>query len=156
MEIRRFEKKDAEALAKIVQRNFLEVNIKDYTKDKMERLAAQYSEKKILEIAGLSHMYTAVAGNGKILGCGAISYNWGKKGESLLMTIFVDPDFHSLGIGSSIVQRLEDDEIYKKTRKTQVPASITACEFYKKMCYDYKEGKKEVDAQGHYIMEKYR
>lgn len=36
----------------------------------------------------------------------------------------------------------------------EIPASITAVEFYRKFGYDYKNGKKELDEEHHYRLEK--
>lgn len=36
----------------------------------------------------------------------------------------------------------------------EIPASITAVEFYRKFGYDYKNGEKELDEEHHYRLEK--
>ena len=36
----------------------------------------------------------------------------------------------------------------------EIPASITAVDFYRKFGYDYKNGKKELDEEHHYRLEK--
>lgn len=43
-----------------------------------------------------------------------------------------------------------------KAKRIEIPASITACEFYRKMGYDYKEGIVTVDEEQIYRLEKYR
>ena len=48
IEIRRFKEEDAESVSKTVCRNFLEVNIKDYSNEKMKNLAKIYNKNKIL------------------------------------------------------------------------------------------------------------
>ena len=57
---------------------------------------------------------------------GSISSFWGSLTESILLTIFV------------------------------IPASITAVDFYRKQGYDFKNGIKELDEEGHYRLEKFR
>ena len=38
----------------------------------------------------------------------------------------------------------------------EIPASITAVEFYKKFGYDYKNGVRELDGEGHIRLEKFK
>lgn len=155
LEIRRFNNNDATAVSKIICRNFLEVNIKDYSKEEMEYLSEIYNSDKVLEINGYAHMYV-VCIDKEIVGCGAISSFWGKQDESILLTIFVLPDLHGKGIGRRIIKTLESDEYFLRAKRIEIPASITACEFYKKMGYDYKDEIGKLDDEGHYRLEKFR
>lgn len=155
LEIKRFDKNDATVVSKIICRNFLEVNIKDYSKEEMEHLSEVYNSDKVLEVAGYAHMYV-VCIDKKIVGCGAISSFWGSIDESILLTIFVLPELHGKGIGRTIIETLESDEYFLRAKRIEIPASITACEFYKKMGYDYKDGIAKLDDEGHYRLEKFR
>lgn len=92
----------------------------------------------------------------KIVGTGSIAGYWGSETESVLLTIFVLPEYQCKGIGRKIIQTLESDEYFLRTNRIEIPASITACEFYIKMGYAYKGGKKILDDEGHYRMEKFR
>lgn len=153
--IRKFEKNDADIVSKMICRNFMEINIEDYSKKEMEELAKTYNADKLLQISGYSHMYVACMYN-KVVGCGAISSFWGKQEESILLTIFVLPELHSKGIGRKIIETLESDEYFLRAKRIEIPASITACNFYKKMGYDYKDGLKQLNDEGVYTMEKFR
>lgn len=153
--IRRFNDDDASIVSKIVCRNFMEVNIKDYSRTEMEHLSETYNSKKILDISGYAHMYVACLDK-TIVGTGSIGPYWGSETESSLFTIFVLPEYQGQGIGKKIVETLEKDEYFLRAIRTEVPASITACEFYKKMGYDYKDGIKKLDDEGHYKLEKFR
>ena len=155
LEIRRFDNKDAVTVSKLICRNFLEVNIKDYSKEEMKSLAEIYDSNKVLEVAGYAHMYV-FSMDKKIVGCGAISSFWGSQDESIFLTIFVLPELQGKGIGRKVVATLELDEYFLRAKRIEIPASITACEFYKKMGYDYKDGIPEVDDEGHYRLEKFR
>lgn len=154
-EIRRFEHNDAADVSKIICRNFLEVNIKDYPKEEMEQLTEIYNANKVVEIGSYAHMYVACIGK-SVVGCGAISSFWGKLDESILLTIFVLPELHGKGIGRAIIETLEQDEYFLRAKRIEIPASITACEFYKKRGYDHKDGIKKLDDEGHYRLEKFR
>ena len=155
LSIRKFDKNDATTVSNIICRNFLEVNIKDYSKKEMEELSKIYNSDKILQISGYAHMYVACIDK-KIVGCGAISSFWGKQDESILLTIFVLPELHGNGIGRKIIETLESDEYFLRAKRIEIPASITACDFYKKMGYIHKEDLEELDDEGHYRLEKFR
>lgn len=151
--VRRFKEEDADEVSKLIVRNFLEVNSKDYGIAAMEKLAKVYDSGKVLNIANYAHMYV-FEWNGKIVGTGSISSFWGSKTESILLTIFVLPEFHGKGIGRKIINTLEQDEFFVRATRIEIPASITATEFYRKFGYDYKNGVKELDEEYHYRLEK--
>ena len=153
--VRRFRKEDAAEVRNLVVRNFLEINSKDYGISVMEKLAKIYDVDKILNIAGYAHMYV-FEWDGKIVGTGSISSFWGSETESILLTIFVLPEFHGKGIGRKIINTLEQDEFYVRASRIEIPASITAAEFYRKFGYDYKNGVKELDDEHHYRLEKFK
>jgi N-acetylglutamate synthase-like GNAT family acetyltransferase len=155
LNIRRFNDNDAAIISKIICRNFLEVNIKDYSKEEMEALSQIYDTNKVLDIASYAHMYVACIEN-EVVGCGAISSFWGREEESILLTIFVLPELQGRGIGKSIIETLESDEYFLRAKRIEIPASITACEFYKKMGYNYKNGLEELDDERNYRLEKFR
>lgn len=155
LRIRRFDKNDAATVSKIICRNFLEVNIKDYSKEKMEILAKDYNADEVFRIAGYAHMYVACIDN-KIVGCGAISSFWGRQDESILLTMFVLPELHGKGVGRKIVETLESDEYFLRARRIEIPSSITAYGFYKKMGYDYKDGIEKLDEDEYLRVEKFR
>jgi predicted N-acetyltransferase YhbS len=151
-EIRRLREKDAETVSSIVRRNFLEVNVKDYPIEEMEKLAALYDAAKIREMSKWAHSYVAVA-DGEVAGCGSITRHWNQEDKSVLLTIFVLPELHGKGIGTQIVRTLEQDEYFLRVKSVEIPASITGCDFYRKLGYDYKDGIKRVDEEGHIWLE---
>lgn len=64
------------------------------------------------------------------------------------------PELQRKGIGKAIIQALENDELFARASRVEIPASKTACAFYEKMGYLYKNGVKQLDGEGHYRMEK--
>lgn len=153
--IRRFKESDAENVSHLVQRNMLEINSKDYGLEATTKLAGQYNAEKILQIASYAHMYV-FEWKEQIVGVGAISSFWGSEAESILLTIFVLPELHGKGIGRIIIDTLEKDELFTRAHRIEIPASITATDFYRKFGYDYKNGIKELDDEGHYRLEKFK
>ena len=68
----------------------------------------------------LSGDRSADDGDGKIIGTGSISSFWGSETESILLSIFVLPEFHGKGVGRKIINTLETDEFYVRTAITPV------------------------------------
>lgn len=60
------------------------------------------------------------------------------------------------GCWKKIINTLETDEFYVRASRIEIPASITATEFYRKFGYDYKNGVKELDDEHHYRLEKFK
>ena len=152
---RRFEDKDAVEVHSLIIRNFKEVNIKDYGEKAIEELVQTHDVEWLRNIASYANMYVFLHGE-KIVGTGSISSFWGSKTESILLTVFVLPEYHGKGIGRKIIQTLEQDELFLRAERIEIPASITGAEFYRKFGYEYKNGVKELDNEGHYRLEKFR
>jgi len=155
MEIRRFEPGEEGEVSALVCRNFFEVNSRDYPLSEMQALAKAYNADKICALAAYAHMYTVHDGE-TIVGTGSISSLWGSMTESILLTIFVLPEYHGQGIGRKIIETLEADDLFLRADRVEIPASITASGFYGKMGYSYKDGIKVLDNEGLYRMEKFR
>ncbi len=153
MKIRRFREEDAKQISNLICRNFKEVNIKDYPLAEIERLVNLFTPKYIKERASKGHMYVACEGK-KIVGTATISDYYGSKSESIILSVFVLPELHrSKGIGRKLIKTLENDELGVRAERIEIPASITACEFYRRCGYQYKNGKC-LDNEGHIRMEK--
>lgn len=155
MNIRRFEAADAEAVSAVVIKTIRISNIKDYPADLMEEVVKSQQPQNILERAGWTHFYVVEDG-GNMIGCGAIGPYWGKEDESSLFTIFVLPEYQGKGVGRLIIETLEKDEYFLRAKRIEIPSSITACQFYRKFGYDYKNGIAEVDEEHVYRLEKFR
>ena len=155
MEIRRFQPEDAVETAQVIAETLLISNRKDYSREYIESMIASHSAEIISQRANTGHMYV-VCDDSRIIGCGAIAGYWGSTTESILLTIFVLPAYQGQGVGKRIIQTLEQDEFFLRAKRIEIPASITAVEFYKKMGYHYKNGVAEIDDEQLYRLEKYR
>ena len=153
--IRKFEEKDAQEVSALVAKTLRTTNRKDYTAEYIENDVKKLSPAHILQRAGWTHFYVACEDD-CIVGCGAIGPYWGKEDESSLFTIFVLPEYQGNGIGRTIIETLEQDEYFLRAKRIEIPASITALNFYKKMGYDHKNGFTEVDEEQLYRLEKFR
>lgn len=155
MKIRRFQPEDAVETADIIAKTLKISNGKDYPKEYIEANIVSHSADILIERAKEGHMYV-VCDDSQIIGCGAIAGYWGSTAESILLSIFVLPDYQGKGIGRKIIETLEKDEYFLRAKQIEIPASITAVDFYRKMGYDYKNGIDIVDDEQIYRLEKFR
>ena len=155
LEIRKFVEDDAQEVAGLIQKNFREVNIKDYGEKAVEELCRTHNAEWVVQIAGSAHMYVFCL-DSRIIGCGSIASYWGREDESILLTVFVSPQLHGQGIGRRIIETLEKDDLYIRARRVEIPASITAFEFYRRFGYDFKDGTRELDKDNLYRLEKFK
>ena len=151
--IRRFTPADADAVQEIIHRGLRELNGKDYPSTRIEEYCEYFTVEKIKSQAETAHMYVAVSDDGRVAGTGTIASFWGSKTESILLTIYVLPDLIGHGIGTAIIQTLEKDEYALRAKRIEIPSSITAVNFYRKMGYGFKDGG-EPDEEGLVRMEK--
>jgi len=152
---RRYEDSDAEKIVSIIHRNFREVNVKDYGVEAMETLITHHDVEWFKGVASYASVYTFCIED-EVVAVGSISSFWGSLTESILLTIFVIPELHGQGVGRFIIETLEQDELFLRAERIEIPASITAVEFYRKQGYDFKNGIKELDDEGHFRLEKFR
>lgn len=88
-----------------------------------------------------------------LLAIGEIYFPWGKRPCHQICLYY---NVHGKGVGRKIINTLETDEFYVRASRIEIPASITAMEFYRKFGYDYKNGVKELDNEHHYRLEKFK
>jgi ribosomal protein S18 acetylase RimI-like enzyme len=153
--VKRFETADAQAVSALIAKTLRITNSKDYSSEELERLIGHLTPEKLIERAGWTHFYVLCDGE-KIVGCGAIGPYWGSETESSLFNIFVDPEYQGKGLGRTIIETLEADDYALRAKRIEVPASITACQFYRRLGYDYKDGINALDEDRYHRLEKIR
>ena len=151
--VRRFRRDDAREVSELIVRTLRTSNIKDYSSEYIENDVKMFTPESVLQRASWTHFYVVVHDE-KIVGCGAIGPYWGKEDESSLFNIFVLPEYQGKGVGRRIMEALEKDEFFLRAKRIEIPASITACEFYKKFGYTYKNGVTVPDEEGIFRLEK--
>ena len=154
MFIRSFENSDAVKTHEMIAYTLRTVNIKDYTPEFIEETVQRLSPEVLISRSETSHFYVLVEDE-QIVGCGAIAGYWGSETESILLTIFIHPDYQGKGYGRQLIETLETDEYFKRAERVEIPASITAVGFYQKMGYDYKDGISTPDEEQHVRLEKF-
>lgn len=155
IEIREYEEKYAEDISNIVTRNLLEINSKDYGIEFSKKLSEEFTVDKLKEnFKSRTKVFVALENN-TVVGIAGIAKSWyNNDGEYWILTVFVKPEKHGQGIGKNLIYKIEEYSKEIKAKKLVVPASITACEFYHKLGYNYANGKKELNKEKMYIMEK--
>jgi GNAT superfamily N-acetyltransferase len=151
--IRCFAPADADEVQNIIHRGLREINCKDYPEKRIEEYCDYFTIEKIKSQAENAHMYVAVSDDGRVVGTGTISPFWGSETESILLTIYVLPDLIGQGIGTAIIRALEKDQYALRAKRIEIPSSVTAVNFYRKMGYGFKDGG-EPDEEGLIRMEK--
>ncbi len=153
--VRKFQNSDADEVSALIIKTLRTTNIKDYSEEFIENDVKMFSPDGVIERASWTHFYV-ICNNDTIVGCGAIGPYWGKEDESSLFNIFVLPEYQGRGVGRKIIETLENDEYFLRAKRVEIPASITACEFYRKLGYTYKNGIDVVDEEQLFRLEKFR
>lgn len=155
MQIRRFKDEDGVELAKVIEKTLRTTNARDYSPEYIEDTVSAMSSENLIARNAWTHFYVACEGD-QIIGCGAIGPYYGKEDESCFFTIFVLPEYQRRGVGRKIIETLERDPYFLRARRIEIPASVSAVEFYKKMGYSYKNGVYSIDEEQLCRMEKFR
>lgn len=154
--IRDYSSKYATDLSKIITKNLLEVNSKDYGMDYVQKFATEFTVPKIQKNFPKRTKVFVALQNNKVVGTASLDKSWyNDDGEYWILTVFVDVAYHNQGVGKMLIKEIEKYALKINTKKLVVPASISGCGFYYKLGYTYKDGKKELNQDQVYIMEKY-
>ena len=111
------------------------------------------NEDGVKKRASWTHFYVIEEDN-KIVACGAIGPYWDSLTESSLFSIFVDENSQCKGYGRKIIETLEKDEYFSRANRIEVPASMSAIPFYRKMGYEHKNGELTY-IEEHFCLEKF-
>jgi GNAT superfamily N-acetyltransferase len=127
LRIRRFVPQDAEQISNVIRRALLEVNSRDYPQSVITRLYEHFTPERICEISKTREIYVALD-NELILGTAS-------RKDDTIYTVFVHPEYHGRGIGTSLMHHVEQLARMSGYSSTKVPASVTSVGFYEQMGY---------------------
>lgn len=154
MKIRLIKESDFKSVAEMIERSVKNSAFaKAYPQKTIDEVVESLNEQGVAERTSWTHFYV-LEENGVIVACGAIGPYWDSQTESSLFSIFVDKGCQGLGYGRKIVEALEKDEYFLRANRIEVPASMSAIPFYRKMGYEHKNGEL-VYSDGHFALEKY-
>lgn len=158
IKVRRFQPGDEGRICEVIRKDILAEMINDYPVEMIDKLVETLNEELIVRRSNKFHTYV-VTDDYKIIGVGTIGPYWNSKVESSFFNIFRDPDYNKKGIGRKIIETLEQDEYFKNADRVEIPASITAVEFYKHFGYGFKRTNEVIgyisNEDGEYKLEKY-
>ena len=143
---------DFEELGKMIQETCRISFENFYPNEWIEHTISRQTIERLKDKANKLSFYVAKDKN-EIVGCGAIGDYYGKEDESCLFSFFVKPTSQGRGVGKAIMSTLEKDNYFVRAKKIHVPSSIPALPFYKKMGYDFKDGKM-IFEDGSFLLEK--
>ena len=156
IEIKEYEDKYAKEMSNIIIKNLLEINSKDYGLEYIQKSAKEFTVPEIQKNFQKRTKVFVALENDIVVGTAGLDKSWYNSDcEYWILTVFVDINHHKQGIGRMLIQEIEKYAHEIKVKKLVIPASITGCEFYHKLGYEYKDGKKELNKDQMYIMEKY-
>lgn len=152
---RRFQPADAQAVSDLICRTLYTTNSADYSSEELAVVVASLSPEKVLWRATWMHFYVFCCGDA-LVGCGAVGPYWDKTDECSFFNIFVLPEYQGRGVGRKIIETLEQDELFLRSKRAEIPASLTAVNFYRKFGYAFKNGITTPDEEKLYRLEKHR
>lgn len=157
VEIKEYQEKYAKEMSNIIITNMYEINIKDHGKEIIDRLSKHFTEEEIKNIyPNRIKNYVAIEDN-EVVGTISISNLRGDDTGTkyIILTLFVKMEKHRQGIGTMLIKKIEEYAKSIGAKELYIPASIYGCEFYRKLGYDYLNGKKELNEDKEYTLVKY-
>jgi len=127
MRIRKFKKEDAKNVSNVIRRCLKEVVIKEYSEKVIKSLCDFFTPSAIISNSNNRVIFVA-AEKGKVIGTASL------KGDTIF-TVFVDPKIHRKGVGSKLMDKVEELAKKRGYKTVKVPSSFGAFEFYKRRGY---------------------
>lgn len=146
----------AKELSEIVLDNMYKINIREHGKDVIDKIAKHFTVEEIKKnFPNRTKCLVALEDN-EVVGTASIDrFKGDTTGEKyILLTVFVKMDNHHQGIGKKLIKSIEEIAVNIGCKELVVPASVYACEFYRKFGFDYLDGKKIQNEDKEYILVK--
>ena len=154
LKIEEYNEKYLKQISNIIIQDLLNVNIKDYGLERVKKMAEDFTVKKLKNTFSKRKKVFIALIDDNVVGTAGIEESWYSADEYWILTVFVKPENHGQGIGRKLIEKIEEFATTLPIKKLVIPASITANGFYYKLGYKYKDGKKELNDEDMYIMEK--
>jgi len=157
IEIKEYEEKYAKEMSKIILDNLYTINIKDHGKEIIDRIASYFREEEIIRnFPNRTKCFVAIEDN-KVVGTASVDRLWGDETglKYIILTVFVDLNAQGKGIGKKLILKVEEEARKVGAKELHIPSSVHACEFYRKLGFDYLNGIKEQNEEKEYMLVKY-
>lgn len=140
---------DARAVSELARRTMRISDAACYPPEVIEEVCRTSLSPETVAERGLYWHMKLFFDGGRLVGCGAITpYRGRELDESIILTVFVDPDYQGLGIGRMVMEAIERDEFFLRSTRIEIPSSIGARDFYLKFGYSYKDGIEALEPDG--------
>jgi len=127
IEIRKFKDEDALEASDLIRKTLSEENSKFYPNSVIEYMYNEFSPKFLIELSKEREFFVAIK-NSKMIGTITIINDY-------IGTVFVNPEYHSKGIGTKLMETIENLAKKRKIEKLRLESSINAVDFYEKLGY---------------------
>jgi predicted N-acetyltransferase YhbS len=127
MLIRKFKKEDAKKVSYIIRRCLREVNSADYSPKVIKSLCHFLRPAQLIRNMKNRDIFVAVD-EGKVVGTASLK-------KDTVYTVFVNPSVHKKGIGTKLMDKVEDLAKKNGYKEVKVPSGYTSFGFYKKRGY---------------------
>lgn len=154
LKIIEYKEKYLEQISNLIIQDLLTVNSNDYGIERVKKMAEDFTVEKLQNSLSKRKKVFVALIDDNVVGTAGIDKSWNSDDEYWILTVFVKPENHGQGIGKKLIEKVEEYATTLPVKKLIIPASITAHEFYYKLGYKYKDGKKELNDEDMYIMEK--
>jgi len=131
IEIRKFKDEDALDASDLIRKTLSEENSKFYPNSVIEYMCNEFSPKFLIELSKEREFFIAIE-NSKMVGTITII-------NDDIGTVFVNPEYHSKGIGTKLMETIENLAKKRKIEKLKLQSSINAVDFYEKLGYSKRE-----------------
>lgn len=154
LKIVEYKEKYLEQISNLIIQDLLTVNSNDYGIERVKKMAEDFTVEKLQNSLSKRKKVFVALIDDNVVGTAGIDKSWYSDDEYWILTVFVKSENHGQGIGKKLIEKIEEYATTLPVKKLIIPASITAHEFYYKLGYKYKDGKKELNDEDMYIMEK--
>ncbi len=155
MKIESFQNTQAEAVSRLIRRNLLEVSSRDYSEAFIADLVEYFSPETLREKATEQYILVAIEDDGAIVGTAALAdFGSAAVPNYYAVSVFVMPEWHRKGVGTQLMQAVEEQAKVLKAKRITVRAAMSAKGFYQKLGYKFKDGAEVLDEHGQYRMVK--
>lgn len=157
VEIKEYEKQYAKEISQIVLTNLYSINIKDHGKEVIDRISRYFTVEEIIKnFPKREKTYVAIEDNQVIGTAGLDRFKGDETGTKyIVLTVFIKMENHHQGIGTMLIKEVEKHAKKIGAKQLIIMSSIYGCEFYRKLGYDFFEGKRDLNEDREYTLVKY-
>lgn len=155
--IKDFEEQYAKEISEMILKNLYEIYIKDHGKEIIDRISKHFTKEEIESSFPHRGKSLVALDSGSVVGTASVSpFKGDVTGTKyIVLTVFVKMGKQHQGIGKMLMAEIEQYAQVVGAKQLMVFSSIYGCEFYRKLGYDYLDGKRVLNQEKEYTLVKY-